>query len=704
MSLTFLAPLFLLGVLAVAVPVIVHLVNRERRNAIAFPSLMFLRRVPYRSVRRQRIRHWALFLLRCLALILIAAAFARPFLDRRAERAAATGGGPREVVVLLDRSYSMAYGDRWERARTAAQRQLASIGAADRATLVLFDHEAVGAAGPTSDAIPLRAALSAAEPDAGGTRYAPALSVAQQILESSERPRREVVVISDFQRAGWDGQELPRMPASTAVETINVGDSVTANVLVTSVDVTRDAAVNDADQAIVAARLARKGARAVSGARVTLTLNGRDVETKTVSLPASGAASVTFASVAVPEATTRGTVRVSVPSSEDRLPTDDVFHFVLARAQVVNVLLIERPDAAASRTMFLPRALSIGDEPTFRVVQRRGDRVTPADVAAARVVVLHGVAVPGGVIGDRIRTLVRDGGGLIVALGEDSGPRTATGSSELVPGTIGEVVDRSAERGGSLGALDRSHPALETFRGARSGDFTSARYLRYRALSPASTDVVLARFDDGAVALAERRLGRGRVLVWTSTFDGYWSDLPVHPVFLPLVHSLVKHAAGWTPERPWETVGQVLALGEARSAERATMSVTSPSGERTRWTERDTARSLAVREQGFYEVRDGGAVAATRIIAVNRDAAESELGSFAPEEFVRAVGPAAAASAATNVASTLSAEEREQRQRLWWYVLLAAILILAVESVLSNRLSRTARPNGVVPEGRIDHA
>jgi hypothetical protein len=97
-------------------------------------------------------------------------------------------------------------------------------------------------------------------------------------------------------------------------------------------------------------------------------------------------------------------------------------------------------------------------------------------------------------------------------------------------------------------------------------------------------------------------------------------------------------------------------------------------------------------------------VAATRIIAVNRDAAESELGSFAPEEFVRAVGPAAAASAATNVASTLSAEEREQRQRLWWYVLLAAILILAVESVLSNRLSRTARPNGVVPEGRIDHA
>jgi hypothetical protein len=175
-------------------------------------------------------------------------------------------------------------------------------------------------------------------------------------------------------------------------------------------------------------------------------------------------------------------------------------------------------------------------------------------------------------------------------------------------------------------------------------------------------------------------------------------------VFLPLVHSLVKHAAGWTPERPWETVGQVLALGDGRAETRVAMSVTSPSGERTRWTERDSTRSLAVREQGFYAVRAGDAAAPTRIIAVNRDAAESELGAFAPEEFVRTVSPAATAGAAANVASTLSAEEREQRQRLWWYVLLVAILILAVESVLSNRLSRAARPDGAVTVGRIDHA
>ena len=699
MSLTFLAPLFLVGLLAVAVPIIVHLVNRERQNAVAFPSLMFLRRVPFRSVRRQRIRHWTLFALRCLALILLALAFARPFFDRQSQNANAAGTGPREVVVLLDRSYSMGYGDRWSRATDAAERAISGLTAADRATLVLFDHEATAVAGPTGDAALVRAALEDARPGAGATRYAPALSVAQQLVDRAERPRREVVVISDFQRAGWDGQELPRLAAPASLTTVDIGDSTTANTLVTGVDVTRDAR-DGVDRAIVAARLARKGQRPVPDARVTLELNGREIEAKRAALPASGATSVTFASVAVPEATTRGSVRVT--SSDDRLAVDDVFHFVIARAQVVSVVIIESPNAPAARTMFLPRALGIGDRPTFRVVQRRSDRVTAADVDDARVVILHGVGMPAGVVGDRIRALVRGGGGLIVALGENSGTRAWSGTAELIPGTVGEIIDRSAERGGSMGSLDRNHPALESFRGTRSGDFTSARYLRYRSLSPAATDAVLARFDDGSVALAERRVGEGRVLVFGSTFDGYWNDLPVQPVFLPLVQSLVRHAAGWTPQRPWETVGQVLALSDARRSE--ALVAVAPSGERTRWTEGDSLRSLPLREQGFYEIRDADAVAARRVVAVNPDPSESELGAFAPDELSRAVSPAGTLNATAATTTTLSLAERERRQTLWWYVLVVAVLLLAAESLLSNRLSRSARPDVALAEGRMDHA
>ena len=99
----FLTPLFLAGLAALAVPVLIHLIQRERKNVVQFPSLMFLRRIPYESVRRRKIRNWALLLVRLAALALIVGAFARPFL-RRPEVTAAASGGAREVVILIDRS------------------------------------------------------------------------------------------------------------------------------------------------------------------------------------------------------------------------------------------------------------------------------------------------------------------------------------------------------------------------------------------------------------------------------------------------------------------------------------------------------------------------------------------------------------------------------------------------------------------------
>src|SRR5450759_4703051 len=115
-----LTPFFLRGLSAIAIPVLIHLIQRERKRVVEFPSLMFVRRIPYQSVRRRRIRHWALLLLRAAAIALIVAAFARPFL-RQSAAAAAVGGGAREVVILLDQSASMGYGDDWDRAREAAR-------------------------------------------------------------------------------------------------------------------------------------------------------------------------------------------------------------------------------------------------------------------------------------------------------------------------------------------------------------------------------------------------------------------------------------------------------------------------------------------------------------------------------------------------------------------------------------------------------
>ena len=145
-----LAPLFLLGLAGLVVPIVVHLTERQRRQVVDFPSLMFLRQIPFRSSRRKKIHHWALLAIRALALALLVAAFSRPFFENDVVGIGSTGG-PREVVVVLDRSYSMGYGDRWERAKTQAREVFEGLGAQDRASLVLMSRGAEAVLRATSD-------------------------------------------------------------------------------------------------------------------------------------------------------------------------------------------------------------------------------------------------------------------------------------------------------------------------------------------------------------------------------------------------------------------------------------------------------------------------------------------------------------------------------------------------------------------------
>ncbi len=200
MGLGFLVPLFLAGLAALAVPVLVHLRHRERNAPVRFPSLMFLRRVPFREVARQQIHHWPLFLLRCLAVALLAFAFARPYLRDRGQVGAIAARTGQDLVVVLDRSASMGYGDRWARGQAAALEALRGLDGSDRGAVVLFDAAAEVAVPLTGDRARLLAAVETARPGSRATRLAGALRAARELLTGSDRPRLQVMVISDFQR------------------------------------------------------------------------------------------------------------------------------------------------------------------------------------------------------------------------------------------------------------------------------------------------------------------------------------------------------------------------------------------------------------------------------------------------------------------------------------------------------------------------
>ena len=165
---TVLAPAFLAGLLAIAIPILVHLRRRERVTARPFPSLMFIRKVPHRSVRRRTLQNLALFALRTIALILLSIAFARPFFPAAAA-ATARATGPLGRVIALDVSASMQYTSVFPRAVAEAERAIREMRPEDPVGLLLFSDQAQGVAPPSTDQKATLNALRRASPGVRGT-------------------------------------------------------------------------------------------------------------------------------------------------------------------------------------------------------------------------------------------------------------------------------------------------------------------------------------------------------------------------------------------------------------------------------------------------------------------------------------------------------------------------------------------------------
>jgi hypothetical protein len=672
----FLAPLFFVALAGLAIPVLLHLTQREKKQIVRFPSLMFVRRIPYQSVRRRKIQHWLLLMVRLAALALIILAFTRPLIDRTDLPTA--GSSAREVVILLDASYSMGFGDRWARAQEAAREEIARLTASDRGSVVLFGSGAEIQIRSTAERSRLQASVDAAAPGVSATRFAPALKVAGGIVADSTLPRREVVLISDFQRGGWRGEEGARLPPNTTLKPVPIqGPAEQPNLTVAGVSMARSTSSNQ-QRVTVTAGIVNRTERPSTGGSVTLEVNGLSIGTKPIAVDAGSSTSVTFDPFTVSSPNMRATVRVP----DDALAADNTFNFVVSPSRPVRLTLVDRGNPAAG--LYLRRALSIGDAPKFEIVSRLPGEVTDDDLRLSAVVLLNDVEVSTS-LAKRLARYVDQGGGMFVA----TGPR-ATWPQEVdaLPATIGPPVDRTRGDAARVGGLEYGHPVFEPFRAPRSGDFSAIPVYGYRNLTAAKDARVLARFDAGTPAVLERRLGRGRILQWSSSLDVAWSDFPTKPVFPIFVHQAAKHLAGYAEPAPWLTVGQVLNASSAAGATKTPLRVLlTPSGRRVP-VEDEGTEVLELAEQGFYELR-ADRNEAEAVVAANVDPAESDLTPIDPREITAAAaGGGGTGTAGSLEGVPLTREAREKNQRLWWYFLVVGLLLLGTDTLLSNRIAK----------------
>src|SRR6266446_6260691 len=222
---SFLAPLFLLGALAVALPVVFHLIRRTTRDRTPFSSLMFLQPSPPRLTRRSRLEHILLLLLRCAILCLLALGFARPFI-KRPINADPTSANARRIVLMVDTSASMRRANLWADARDRVESILRKTSPADQVTLLTFDRRVNPLvtfeqwnAAPAGDRASLAARkLSEASPSWSATHLGNALiTAAETLADTAAKPARgprQIVLISDLQEGSrleqLQGYEWPK--------------------------------------------------------------------------------------------------------------------------------------------------------------------------------------------------------------------------------------------------------------------------------------------------------------------------------------------------------------------------------------------------------------------------------------------------------------------------------------------------------------
>jgi hypothetical protein len=365
-----------------------------------------------------------------------------------------------------------------------------------------------------------------------------------------------------------------------------------------------------------------------------------------------------------------GEIRIE---GEDEIAADNAVFFTTEAGGAPAVRIVS---AGADASYFFENALTAGNSSGFEL-HRGSTQLSEADLQGIDVVVFLETAIP---MAEQLEEFVRRGGGVIIA--GSAGTRSALSA---LRGAAGQPREQNPA---ALVSIDGLHPIFEPFRATSAGQFASARFTRFVRGAPVAEAQVVARFDDGSPALLERRLGRGRILHWTSGFSRASGDFVLQPAFVPFVQQLVKHAVASNDAQKTYTVGHVIDVGTFAPGDRDVV-VQSPSGQRTRIEAAAKARTMRVSEAGIYQIRGTGEGATTQTVAVNVDVSESDLTLIGTEVFSDAI--TTRAQNASVLPAAVRPQEREQQQRLWWYLLLLAFAFLAIETVFANRISTAWR-------------
>ncbi len=634
---------------------------------------MFLRKIEQKTIRRRKLRNLLLLLIRCAAMLLLALAFARPFFTGSTPVSAS--GDHTSTVILVDGSYSMRYGDVFNRARQSARNMINDAPSGDQLAVVLFSKSYQVLMPLKADHAEASTAVNQMQPGLDSTDYLQGIQAADAILKDAGRGQHRIYLISDFQDAGWNRSAPPvKLSSDVKLFPIDVSDPEAANLAVTGVD--SDAVVYAQKYAgKVVARIGNFGSEDADSVTVEFKLNDLPVERRPLRLGAGGTQNVEFTGFNVPEGSNRATVEIT----GDNFALDNKYFFTIKRENQSRVLAIDTATRGRSESFFLQQSLAAGENNQYALAVKSAGSVSPSELDASRVVILNDAAISEG-LASSLKAFVERGGGLIIAAGKHTDASDFNRSfGAIAPAHLGETVQ---SRGYALmSQVKADHPVFGAF--ARSGRLTSTRVYGYHRATTKEGSLTLAALDDGSPIVVEGSAGRGKVLLITTTLDTAWNDLPLTPMYLPLLRQMLEYLGGRESAASY-TIGQAFTTPSDKDG--SLPAIDSPSAKRVDDARKNSSgeQSLDAGEIGFYRLRYRDR---DEFVAVNLDTKESDLAKLSVDELIASVSPSAEERAAQSTQSpVLTAEEKEAKQRLWLPLLLTALLLFVAEAVIARRI------------------
>jgi len=658
----FIAPWFLAGLAAAGLPVYFHLLKRHKTTPLPFASLMFFERRTQSSVKHRRLQYLLLFALRLAFIILLVLAFARPYLPTSS---AVSAHGSRTLALCIDDSYSMKQGGRLEQAKRDALKVVDGMRASDRAQLLAFGGPTRVLTDMVNDKQALKAAISDIRQTDMTSSYAEVARALRSISEAVKTPL-EAHLFSDVQQSSMPAafSDLKLSPATELIVHSEANRAV-PNFTVDNVNAPRR--VFDPKKSRVLVTVAGFGTDAAAR-KVTLMLNGKTIDSKTVQVPASGRADVQFPTLDASYGLNRGEVRID---SADSFPDDDHFYFSVERSDPKPALFLRNGNDTRSLTYF-KTAMEAAREAAFTLETAPAEQSGNLSLSKFAFVVLCDTGTLPKNIEQNLKNYVSAGGQLLVVLGRSFASGGTIPVANL-KASGAHYAASEAVRFQTVAYADGTYPPIR-----RNNLWDGVRFYQSIVVEPDKARV-LAKLADDTPLLLEQPVGEGRVLVFASPIDNVGNDFPVSTAFVPFVEQTAHYLGGLDSATSNFTAGSFVDLRTAKE-KGASVEVIGPDGKRAlSLAESTKAQTIQLAGEGYYEVRRANG--RRELEAVNPDRRESDF-SLVPADVLKLwenTGQTALSSVGAN------GEPVKGRNDLWWYVMIAALGLAVAESLIGNR-------------------